>query len=164
MLFQSISAKASGEEANLFGYQIKSVLSGSMEPEMKTGSIIFVKLTDADQLFYENDVITFKTKDNMTVTHRIKQVNNEGESFVTKGDANDGLDIEPVQREDILGSYNGISIPYLGYVMMFLRSSKAQALIFILPGLAIMGYAFFKMRQAIRGNKNKKNKKESSMD
>lgn len=30
-------------EPQVFGYQLKTVLSGSMEPEIKTGSIIAVK-------------------------------------------------------------------------------------------------------------------------
>ena len=38
-----ISTKSSGGEPQLFGYQLKTVLSGSMEPEFKTGSIIAVQ-------------------------------------------------------------------------------------------------------------------------
>lgn len=38
-----ISTKSSGGEPQLFGYQLKTVLSGSMEPEFKTGSVIAVQ-------------------------------------------------------------------------------------------------------------------------
>lgn len=41
-----VISKASGGEPQLFGYQIKTVLSGSMEPDIQTGSIIGVKLAE----------------------------------------------------------------------------------------------------------------------
>ncbi len=43
MIFVVVSSKASGGEPQFFGYQIKTVLSGSMEPGIQTGSIIAVK-------------------------------------------------------------------------------------------------------------------------
>ena len=43
MTFVVISSKASGGEPQVFGYQLKTVLSGSMEPAFNTGSIIAVK-------------------------------------------------------------------------------------------------------------------------
>jgi signal peptidase len=38
-----IPAKISGEQPEIFGYQLKSVLSGSMEPGIQTGSVIAIK-------------------------------------------------------------------------------------------------------------------------
>ena len=38
-----VITKVSGGEPQLFGYQLKTVLSGSMEPGIQTGSIIAVK-------------------------------------------------------------------------------------------------------------------------
>ena len=43
MLFVVISSRASGGEPAFNGYQLKTVLSGSMEPGIQTGSIIAVK-------------------------------------------------------------------------------------------------------------------------
>ena len=43
MIFVVVSSKASGGEPNFLGYQLKTVLSGSMEPTFMTGSIIAVK-------------------------------------------------------------------------------------------------------------------------
>ncbi|MYL61568.1 S26 family signal peptidase, partial [Virgibacillus halodenitrificans] len=37
-----LSTKLSGGEPQVFGYQLKTVLSGSMEPGIQTGSIIAV--------------------------------------------------------------------------------------------------------------------------
>src|SRR5689334_15170549 len=61
----------SGGEPEVFGYQIKTVLSGSMEPVFQTGSVIAVKaVTDKDQL-QEGQIITFMEEDNKLITHRI---------------------------------------------------------------------------------------------
>ena len=57
-----VISKASGGEPQLFGYQLKTVLSGSMEPGIQTGSIITVKSAVDKTIFKEGDVITFQEK------------------------------------------------------------------------------------------------------
>lgn len=142
-LFAVISMKASGGEVSLFGYQMKTVLSGSMEPEMKTGSIITIKATDAKQEFQKGDVITFKTDDDVFVTHRIEQVKDNGKQYITKGDANNAPDSEPVVPEDIVGTYTGFTIPYVGYVMNFASSKEGAALMLIIPGVCLLLFSIF---------------------
>lgn len=44
-----VSTKLAGGEPQIFGYQIKTVLSGSMEPYIQTGSLIAVKTLDSDE-------------------------------------------------------------------------------------------------------------------
>src|SRR5699024_10064207 len=116
-IFIIVSSKTSGEEPNFFGYQLKTVLSGSMEPEFKTGSIIAIRLTDVNDQFTKNEIITFRTKENIRVTHRIVDV--QGNEYITKGDSNDGADVEPVLSQNIIGKYTGFTIPYIGYAMNF---------------------------------------------
>lgn len=59
MIFVVVSSKASGGEPNFLGYQLKTVLSGSMEPTFKTGSIIAVKPLSNTKNLKVKDVITF---------------------------------------------------------------------------------------------------------
>lgn len=162
MLFTVISMRASGGEASLFGYQVKSVLSGSMEPDIQTGSIIAVKETGPDYHFKENDVITFKTDEDMIVTHRINQVKDEGKSYITKGDANDAADLEPALQENIIGTYNGFTIPYLGYVMNFVNSSEGAALLLVLPGVGLVVYSIVQIGRALRSIDRTKKELESN--
>lgn len=61
-LFVVISSEVSGGEPQVFGYQLKTVLSGSMEPEIKTGSIIAVKPGGEMTRFKKGDVISFITE------------------------------------------------------------------------------------------------------
>ena len=72
--------------ARFIGFHPYVVLSGSMEPAYKTGSIIYVK--DASEELQKGDVITYQLNDNTVATHRIVEVIEEsGEiAYRTKGD------------------------------------------------------------------------------
>ncbi len=142
-LFLVILTKASGGEANLFGYQLKTVLSGSMEPSIKTGSILAMKEVDDPSLFQKGDIITFKTDEAITITHRIMEVQQSGQSYVTKGDANNAADPSPVPADNVIGSYTGLTVPYVGYVLSFANSKEGAALLLVIPGIFLILYAGF---------------------
>lgn len=134
-------------------YQIMSVLSGSMEPSIKVGSIVFTKLA-AD---YEiGDVITFKSamEINTPITHRI--INQEvivGKTYyITKGDANDDPDSEKVEENKIIGKVF-LTIPFLGYGIDFVRKPIGFLLIIIIPASIII---LDEIRKIIREIKKKK--------
>lgn len=147
-LFSVIAMRASGGEASIFGYQLKSVLSGSMEPAIQTGSIIAINTDRAARNFQEGDVITFQTNDDAVVTHRVTEADNG--QYVTKGDANDAPDVEPVMQENIIGAYTGFSIPYAGYVMTFANSSEGAAMLLVLPGVGLIVYSGITIWRALR--------------
>ena len=95
----------------IFGYHPVVVLSGSMEPTYKTGSIIYYKKISQKELKV-GDVITFNANNKM-VSHRIVNIDNE--LIETKGDANDVSDANKVRYENVYGKVAKISIPYIGY-------------------------------------------------
>lgn len=148
--FLVISTKASGGEPSLFGYQLKTVLSGSMEPEIKTGSILSIKEVGDPTGFQTGDVITFRTEEDVLVTHRISDVQQDGQVYITKGDANDAADREPVMADNVVGVYTGLTIPYVGYVMNFAGTKEGAALLLVVPGLCLMIYAGITIWQAFR--------------
>jgi signal peptidase I len=145
-----VSSKASGGEPQIFGHEIKAVLSGSMEPGIKTGSIIAVKPGGDKTRFTEGDVITFKKEEGVLVTHRIVEVvkTNGGVMYKTKGDNNDAADMEPVLSENVVAEYTGTTIPYIGYLMNF-ANSKNGAFLFIIPGLLLLCYSGFVIGKAL---------------
>lgn len=149
-LFLVVSMKASGGEPSLFGYQLKTVLSGSMEPDIQTGSIISIKEVDDPTGFQTGDVITFRTDEDVLVTHRIVEVNEGGSQYITKGDANNAADVEPVNAENVVGSYIGLTIPYIGYVMNFANSSEGAALLLVIPGVFLIIYSSITIWGAFR--------------
>ena len=105
----------------LFGMQGYTVLSGSMEPEFPTGSVIYVKKVNPDVL-QAGDVITFRISGGTVVTHRITEVigDNGTRRFRTKGDANEIADGSPVNAENVIGT-PAFSVPYLGYALTYIQ-------------------------------------------
>lgn len=140
-LFLVVTTKLSGGEPQFFGYQLKTVLSGSMEPKIKTGSILSMKETEDPTSFQKGDVITFHTDDEILITHRITEVKQDGQSYITKGDANNAPDQEPVLAENIIGSYTGFTIPYVGYVLHFANTREGAALLLVIPGICLLLYS-----------------------
>lgn len=57
----------------LIGFQVFTVLSGSMEPTYHVGSLIYVKDVDYTEL-EAGDVITFMLDEDTVATHRIVEV------------------------------------------------------------------------------------------
>ena len=102
----------------VFGIKIYIVLSGSMEPVFQTGSVVYVKTVDPDELQVD-DIITYKL-DNVTVTHRIIELvkdenNSDVIGFRTKGDANQAADNGMVLKENVIGEAVS-AIPKLGFL------------------------------------------------
>ncbi len=120
--------------ARLVGLQVFTVLSGSMEPEYHTGSIIYVKKVDAESIEV-NDPITFVMNESLTVaTHRVIGIDSENKLFYTKGDANDIPDSNPVPFENLIGKPI-FTIPLLGYLANFIQTPPG---LYIAIGLAAL--------------------------
>jgi signal peptidase I len=152
MVFVVISSKASGGEPNFLGYQLKTVLSGSMEPTFMTGSIIAVKPVKDPSNLKKDDVITFRETEDALVTHRIINVIKTGDQtmYKTKGDNNQSADSDAVLSGNIVAKYTGFTIPYAGYVIDFTKSKNGSALLLILPGLLLLAYAAFTIFKALK--------------
>ncbi|AZU65044.1 signal peptidase I SipW [Neobacillus mesonae] len=152
MIFVVISSKASGGEPNFLGYQLKTVLSGSMEPTFKTGSIIAVKPVEDKNNLNKGDVITFLIAENQMATHRIIDVikNDNQVMYETKGDNNDNADQDPVIAQNVVAKYTGFTIPYVGYFLDFAKSKNGTALLMILPGLLLLAYSGITIFKALK--------------
>lgn len=103
----------------LFGIQVFSVISGSMEPEYPVGSLIYVKDVDPSEVEV-NDVITYILPNDMPSTHRVIAIDEENQLFYTKGDANKVEDGAPVHFENLIGTPI-FTIPLLGYIAHYIQ-------------------------------------------
>jgi signal peptidase len=119
-------------------YKIMTVISGSMAPAIKMGSVVMVKPA-AD--YKIGDVITFGpySKTKAPTTHRIYDIKVEGGApvYITKGDANNAPDARELQKKDILGKVL-VSVPYVGYAVDFAKKPMGFALIIIVPAAIII--------------------------
>lgn len=111
---------AGGIWMNISDIEYRVVLSGSMEPDIMTGSICFIDMSVPYEDIQEGDIIVF-SQGNAYVTHRVISVKEEG--FVTKGDANTCSDGLSTTKENYYGQ-NIYSIPHLGYFLMELKSRR----------------------------------------
>jgi len=126
------------EVPSIFGFMGLTVLSGSMEPQLKPGDLVVMKSSNPKKVKV-NDVITYQNSSNILVTHRIVDLVNEGEKvlFQTKGDANNVEDLGLVSSEDIIGSYL-FHIPKAGYIANFIKSPQGIIVILIVSGLILV--------------------------
>ncbi|MEF2782835.1 MAG: signal peptidase I [Clostridium sp.] len=126
----------------VFGYEIYGILSDSMEPEIKTGSIVFVKEVNSD-IIQVGDIITYKmgADSDVVATHRVVEIDDENEEFITKGDHNQTIDASPISYDRLLGRVEG-SIPYWGAISLFIHSSTGLACIIIGFSISIFCWIF----------------------
>ena len=129
--------------ARVFGVEPLTVLSGSMEPELKTGSIVYIKPTEDTENFKVGDVITFKLSSGTIATHRIIEiVEKDGAvAYRTKGDSNPIEDGGAVKHTDIIGT-PVFSIPFLGFVAAFIVT-KVGRLVAVFAGLGLIALTCF---------------------
>ena len=117
-----------------FGYEIYSVVSPSMEPEIPMDSVVYVKIANAAEIA-EGDVIAFRSGDSI-VTHRVVRNNTVEGYFTTKGDANPIEDMNPVLYADLIGRVTR-HFPRVGPFLRLYTSpvGKMYVLIFALCGM-----------------------------
>lgn len=139
------------------------VLSGSMEPAVKMGSIVLIK---KDQLYIKGDVVTFAPNGDVKnpVTHRISSSDDKGVYYSemiykTKGDANKTEDFQLLEKNNILGKVI-LTIPYLGYAVNFAKKPQGFILLVIVPATIII-YEELKSTKRELSNYLKRIKKDS---
>lgn len=117
------------------------VLSGSMQPTMNPGDVVVSSYVNPGEI-QANDIITFADPNNEDncVTHRvIRTVTSEDGTiyFVTKGDANEDPDIEPIHEKHLIGKVRMV-IPYLGYLPFFAKTPLGFLILIIAPGTLVI--------------------------
>jgi len=134
------------------------VLSGSMEPTIKTGSLIVDKPVSDYKI---GDIITFgkNTRTETPTTHRIVEiVDNDGKiSFTTKGDANNSADISATPKNRVLGKVF-FNVPYLGYAISAAKKPYGFLFIIVVPALIIIYGEFEKIWKEAKKIREEKRK------
>lgn len=131
-------------------YQVKVVLSGSMEPTIPVGSVVFIKPAPRYQV---GDVITFgrDTRTQIPVTHRVVEITSESrasQTFVTKGDANEDSDPGTTVSRDVIGKVF-LTIPYIGFAMEFAKTPLGFVLLVVVPGAIIALSELYKIAREL---------------
>lgn len=122
----------------LLGVDAYIVTSGSMEPTIPEGSVVYEQKTNPDTL-QKGDVVVFKPNNSQiqgeTVVHRITdtQIANYTRQLQTKGDNNPEPDPGWTPSYNIIGK-QAFTIPHLGTII---QTANKPAFIALLVGLPV---------------------------
>ncbi|MBQ1407162.1 MAG: signal peptidase I [Eubacterium sp.] len=118
------------------GFEMYNVVSGSMEPEIPVGSMVFVKPAGDTVRIGEGDVIAFY-RNGAVITHRVVAVNDSTGEIHTKGDANAQEDMETVPYGDVIGIVEH-HFPYVGHIGGVLTKLSGKILLFGFIALGVL--------------------------
>lgn len=141
----------------IFGYEVYAIKSESMNPSYPKNSVIYVEEANVIDV-KANDVITFKlgTDTSDVMTHRVVKVDNEKKAFITKGDANSGVDKEPVVFSRFVGK-PVFMVPFIGVFKPLFSTTGG----YVFVGFLIVVVAVLWIYSDILLKAYKKEKKES---
>lgn len=117
------------------GYQVFNVISGSMEPEIPLGSVIYAKPVEPSTI-QEGDVVAFYDGGGV-IAHRVTTNRTSLGELVTKGDANEVEDFTPVPYEAVVGVVEN-SVPELGAFMSIYASTVGKVYLLLTAACGLM--------------------------
>lgn len=145
----------------LLGYNAYSVVSGSMEPALPVGSVVYVESAGVSQI-RAGDIIAFDDEGTV-VTHRVIESRPQEGAFITKGDANQSLDIKPTPYWKLIGRVK-LCVPLLGRVLSLYAVPEGKLALgtFALSGLLlrVLGSRLY-ARAAAKGREETAQKEEN---
>ncbi len=145
LMVSILSAKIKGEVPSVFGISVVKIVSGSMEPEIPSGSYILVKKTKPEDV-KKDDIITFYSEDKtiygLPNTHRVIDIvksEDGGYIYTTKGDANVIKDSVPASSTNLIGVYKS-KIVWLNSLE---NALNGKLMIVLMAGIFVLIIAFF---------------------
>lgn len=136
-----------------------TIVSGSMEPNIKVYDVVISKKVKSPQDIKVGDVITFISTSSiskgMTITHRVMDVveTEKGIAYRTKGDNNLSPDTAYAEYNNVIGKVF-LRIPQLGRVQSFIGTQSGWLIIIVIPALIIIISDILKIFK-LTGVKNK---------
>jgi len=112
----------------LFGFKLYYVSTDSMEGTIRRGSMIAIEQVSFTDIKV-GDILTFEGEEkSSSFTHRVVQINEKYEYFITKGDASQVNDPRPTKFEYVQGRVV-YSIPYVGFLPKLIDSTVFKVVI-----------------------------------
>ncbi|MFC2022193.1 signal peptidase I [Chloroflexota bacterium] len=121
------------------GWRVDAVLSGSMEPQLKVGSLVVTRPVGPETIVV-GDIIIFRptTVNENLVSHRVISIGHSSSLyFRTKGDASAAPDPFTVPARKLVGRIC-LLVPYVGYAAEFLKTPFGFVLGLVVPALIII--------------------------
>jgi signal peptidase I len=129
----------------LTGGKALIVRSGSMAPAVEVGDLVVTRTVHPTDVEV-GEIITFSdpTRDGILVTHRVRRIQRQGAriGFVTKGDANGGVERWTIARDGTVGRMF-FSAPNLGYAVSWASEPATRIGLLVVGGL-LLAYALLR--------------------
>lgn len=135
----------------LLGYEIYNVVSGSMEPEIPTGSVVYVKKAEPETI-EKGEIIAFRRGD-AVVVHRVVSNRKVEGNFITRGDANEQEDMDDVDYAMLIGRVDS-HYPVIGGIMALLAETIGKVYLLC---FAVCGVMFHMLAARLKERKNDEN-------
>lgn len=136
------------------------VTSNSMSPAIEVGDVIYVYHADAADV-EEGDVISFvagatenRVRTDRVTTHRVVEIQTEdGRQFITKGDANENRDPDPVDGNSVVGRVPDVfgvplHAPLLGRLLLLAGSTYGIVALVFVPVTLLIGTELYGLARA----------------
>lgn len=118
------------------GWQPTVVLSGSMEPAIRTGDVVLTREVPADALRPGHVLLVEDpSRPGSRLMHRLDHTDDDG-GLVLRGDANEDADSAPVAAEDVRG-VGIIRVPWVG--LPYVWTGEGRYLAVTLTALGLLG-------------------------
>ena len=146
----------------VFGRAVLWVETGSMEPEIPTGSFILVRKSRGEEIA-TGDAITFVCTDEnsrvfgMLITHRVVAVTEDG--YRTKGDNSPATDEWTVKPTDVVAVYKR-NLPVLTFFGKLFKSPVGITAILLVFAISSAALYVPDVVNAIRGDDEERKKRE----
>ncbi len=127
--------------------QVYSIRSGSMEPVIPTGSLVFIHPSPS-KIYAIGDIVTYDYYP-YPITHRIiaTKSTNETPQYLTQGDANATPDQNWITATDILGKLS-VTIPWGGYFLAWLKTKTGFTIVILAPATLVIMQEVYAMKKA----------------
>jgi signal peptidase len=110
------------------------VMTDSMAPTIRAGDVVLIKPLTSE--IAPGMIITYN-HGSKAITHRVVMV--DGDNLYTKGDNSEQIDPWEVPVSSVIG-VTYFSIPYLGYLLSFVRKPLGLLIIILVPCLLIIAF------------------------
>lgn len=161
-LYIAIQVMTTGH-ANLFGYSLFRIVTGSMEPTIPVGTLLVAGPVEIEDVAV-GDIVCFRSKEGYlmgsVITHRVTAVlmGSEGQILLqTQGDANAVADFQYVTADNLIGKaiYYTQEGNILSELLSFFTTKTGFLGCIVFPCLIIAGVILKDCVKNIRGDLNK---------
>lgn len=136
--------------AKFGNYALFDVNGNSMNPTLKDGDLIVIKTNESD--YKVGDIISFVDTDEVIVTHKIVEIKENG-CMITKGDNRDTVDDVCVLNDNVVGVYEGVRVPIVGYITRFTNTMFGFFLLVLVPLWLVFTICLYELIDAIKKRK-----------